>query len=320
MKEPPTPMKIYLAKPRGFCAGVDRAIEIVELSLKAYGAPIYVRHEIVHSRHVVNSLRQKGAKFVEELDEVPDGATVIFSAHGVAKSVWEEAERRHLKVIDATCPLVIKVHNEVNRDHTQGYELILIGHAGHPEVIGTLGQVPDKFHLVSSVTDVERLKVEDAHHLSYVTQTTLSVDECRDIVAALNRRFPGIKGPHQEDICYATQNRQNAVKELSKLVDVILVIGSPNSSNSNRLRELGEYCGIPSYLIDSSADINPEWVKHARGVGITAGASAPEVLVTDVVEYLKGFGAAVVEELTVIEEDVEFSLPKELVTIQPVAR
>ena len=313
-------MKIYLAKPRGFCAGVDRAIEIVELSLKAYGAPIYVRHEIVHSRHVVNSLRQKGAVFVEELDEVPDGATVIFSAHGVAKSVWEEAERRNLKVIDATCPLVIKVHNEVNRDHTQGYELILIGHAGHPEVIGTLGQVPDKFHLVSSVADVERLKVEDTHHLSYVTQTTLSVDECRDIVAALNRRFPGIKGPHQEDICYATQNRQNAVKELSKLVDVILVIGSPNSSNSNRLRELGEYCGIPSYLIDSSADINPEWVKHARGVGITAGASAPEVLVTDVVEYLKGFGAAVVEELTVIEEDVEFSLPKELVTIQPVSR
>jgi 4-hydroxy-3-methylbut-2-enyl diphosphate reductase len=312
-------MKIYLAKPRGFCAGVDRAIDIVELSLKAYGAPIYVRHEIVHSRHVVNSLRQKGAVFVEELDEVPDGATVIFSAHGVAKSVWEEAERRHLKVIDATCPLVIKVHNEVNRDHTQGYELILIGHAGHPEVIGTLGQVPDKFHLVSSVADVERLKVEDTYHLSYVTQTTLSVDECRDIVAALNRRFPGIKGPHQEDICYATQNRQNAVKELSKLVDVILVIGSPNSSNSNRLRELGEYCGIPSYLIDSSADINPDWVKHARGVGITAGASAPEVLVTEVVEYLKGFGAAVVEELTVIEEDVEFSLPKELVTIQPVA-
>lgn len=312
-------MKIYLAKPRGFCAGVDRAIDIVELSLKAYGAPIYVRHEIVHSRHVVNSLRQKGAVFVEELDEVPDGATVIFSAHGVAKSVWEEAERRHLKVIDATCPLVIKVHNEVNRDHTQGYELILIGHAGHPEVIGTLGQVPDKFHLVSSVADVERLKVEDTYHLSYVTQTTLSVDECRDIVTALNRRFPGIKGPHQEDICYATQNRQNAVKELSKLVDVILVIGSPNSSNSNRLRELGEYCGIPSYLIDSSADINPDWVKHARGVGITAGASAPEVLVAEVVEYLKGFGAAVVEELTVIEEDVEFSLPKELVTIQPVA-
>ena len=309
-------MKIYLAKPRGFCADVDRAIEIVDLSLKAYGAPIYVRHEIVHSRHVVNSLRQKGAVFVEELNEVPDGAIVIFSAHGVSKEVWEEGRSRHLKIIDATCPLVIKVHNEVNRDYNQGYELILIGHAGHPEVIGTLGQVPDKFHLVSSVSDVERLKVDNRHHLSYATQTTLSVDECRDIVAALNRRFPGIKGPHQEDICYATQNRQNAVKELSKLVDVILVIGSPNSSNSNRLRELAEFCGISSYLIDSSQDINPEWVRHARAVGITAGASAPEVLVTEVVAYLKNLGADEVEELTVIEEDVEFLLPKELVTVK----
>ncbi len=309
-------MKIYLAKPRGFCAGVDRAIEIVDLSLKAYGAPIYVRHEIVHSRHVVNTLRDKGAVFVEELNEVPDGAIVIFSAHGVAKEVWEESTRRNLKVIDATCPLVIKVHNEVNRDYTQGYELILIGHAGHPEVIGTLGQVPDKFHLVSSVGDVEKLEVENHQHLSYVTQTTLSVDECRDIVAALNRRFPGIKGPHQEDICYATQNRQNAVKELAKLCDVILVIGSPNSSNSNRLRELAEHCGIPSYLIDSYRDIHIEWLKNAQAVGITAGASAPEVLVTEVVEYLKRSGAHEVEELTVIEEDVEFLLPKELVTVK----
>lgn len=313
-------MKIYLANPRGFCAGVDRAIEIVELSLKAYGAPIYVRHEIVHSRHVVNSLRQKGAVFVEELHEAPDGAIVIFSAHGVAKEVWEEARRRSLKVIDATCPLVIKVHHEVNRDHVQGYELILIGHAGHPEVIGTLGQIPDKFHLVSSVRDVEALHVESQDHLSYVTQTTLSVDECRDIVQALNRRFPGIKGPHQEDICYATQNRQNAVKELAKLVDVILVIGSPNSSNSNRLRELAEYCGIPSFLIDSAADISPEWVEHVRAVGITAGASAPEILVTEVVDYLKRFGEVDVENLTVIEEDVEFLLPKELVTVQPSSR
>jgi 4-hydroxy-3-methylbut-2-enyl diphosphate reductase len=309
-------MKIYLAKPRGFCAGVDRAIEIVDLSLKAYGAPIYVRHEIVHSRHVVNTLRDKGAVFVEELNEVPDGAIVIFSAHGVAKEVWEESTRRNLKVIDATCPLVIKVHNEVNRDYTQGYELILIGHAGHPEVIGTLGQVPDKFHLVSSVSDVEKLQVENHQHLSYVTQTTLSVDECRDIVAALNRRFPGIKGPHQEDICYATQNRQNAVKELAKLCDVILVIGSPNSSNSNRLRELAEHCGIASYLIDSYRDIHTEWMKDAQAVGITAGASAPEVLVNEVVEYLKRSGAHEVEELTVIEEDVEFLLPKELVTVK----
>ncbi len=313
-------MKIYLANPRGFCAGVDRAIDIVELSLKTYGAPIYVRHEIVHSRHVVNSLRQKGAVFVEELSEVPDGAIVIFSAHGVAKEVWAEANRRRLKIIDATCPLVIKVHNEVNRDYTQGYELILIGHAGHPEVIGTLGQIPDKFHLVSSVGDVEALQVENAQHLSYVTQTTLSVDECRDIVEALHRRFPGIKGPHQEDICYATQNRQNAVKELTGLVDVILVIGSPNSSNSNRLRELAERCGIASYLIDSSADINPDWVKDARAVGISAGASAPEVLVMEVVEYLKRFGPSDVEELTVIEEDVEFLLPKELVSIKSVSQ
>ena len=313
-------MKIYLANPRGFCAGVDRAIEIVELSLKAYGAPIYVRHEIVHSRHVVNSLRQNGAVFVEELSDVPDNSIVIFSAHGVAKEVWDEANRRGLRVIDATCPLVIKVHKEVNRDHSQGYELILIGHAGHPEVIGTLGQVPDKFHLVSSVGDVESLSVENHAHLSYVTQTTLSVDECRSIVAALNRRFPGIKGPHQEDICYATQNRQNAVKELAKLVDVILVIGSTNSSNSNRLRELGEHYGIPSHLIDSSDDIDPSWVKDAATVGISAGASAPEVLVTEVVDYLKQFGTSDVQELTVVEEDVEFLLPKELVSVQSSTR
>jgi 4-hydroxy-3-methylbut-2-enyl diphosphate reductase len=306
-------MKIYLANPRGFCAGVDRAIDIVDLSLKKYGAPIYVRHEIVHSRHVVNSLRHKGA-------EVPEGSVVIFSAHGVAKSVWDEANRRRLHVIDATCPLVIKVHNEVNRDYTQGYDLILIGHAGHPEVIGTLGQVPDKFHLVSSVEDVEKLQVQNTANLSYVTQTTLSVDECRDIVGALHKRFPHIKGPHQEDICYATQNRQNAVKELSKLVDVILVIGSPNSSNSNRLRELGEHCGISSYLIDSAADINPEWVKKAKAIGITAGASAPEVLVEEVVAYLKTYGSAEVEDLTVIEEDVEFLLPKELITIAPASK
>ena len=305
--------KIYLANPRGFCAGVDRAIEIVELSLKRYGAPIYVRHEIVHSRHVVNSLRERGAVFVEELGDVPDGALVIFSAHGVAKEVWEDARRRNLKVIDATCPLVIKVHNEVNRDYANDYELILIGHAGHPEVVGTLGQIPDKFHLVSSVEDVENLQVESSDHLSYVTQTTLSVDECREIVEALNARFPGIKGPHQEDICYATQNRQNAVKELAKIVDLILVIGSPNSSNSNRLRELAERFAIPSYLIDSYKDIQNDWLKGVEAIGITAGASAPEVLVSEVVAYLKGLGASEVEELTVIEENVEFLLPKELV-------
>lgn len=305
-------MKIYLANPRGFCAGVDRAIEIVDLSLKTYGAPIYVRHEIVHSRHVVETLRGKGAIFVEELSEVPDGAIVIFSAHGVAKAVWEESKQRNLKVIDATCPLVIKVHNEVNRDYSNTYELILIGHAGHPEVVGTLGQVPDKFHLVSSVEDVEILEVESPLHLSYVTQTTLSVDECRDIVFALHQRFPGIKGPHQEDICYATQNRQNAVKELTRFVDVILVMGSPNSSNSNRLRELGERCGIPSYLIDSYQDIQLGWIEGVNAVGIAAGASAPEVLVSQVIKFLKEHGADSVEELTVVEEDVEFLLPKEL--------
>lgn len=309
-------MKIYLANPRGFCAGVDRAIEIVDLSLKTYGSPIYVRHEIVHSRHVVESLRTKGAVFVEELDEVPDGSIVIFSAHGVAKSVWDEARRRGLKVIDATCPLVIKVHNEVNRDYANNYELILIGHAGHPEVVGTLGQVPDKFHLVSSVEDVENLQVSKASHLSYVTQTTLSVDECRDIVEALNRRFPGIKGPHQEDICYATQNRQNAVKALANHVDVILVIGSPNSSNSTRLKELGERCGKSSYLIDSYKDIQPSWLEGVNAIGIAAGASAPEILVSEVVEYLKQLGADEVEELTVVEEDVEFLLPRELLAAQ----
>jgi 4-hydroxy-3-methylbut-2-enyl diphosphate reductase len=309
-------VKIYLGNPRGFCAGVDRAIEIVELSLKTYGAPIYVRHEIVHSRHVVNSLRERGAVFVEELNEVPDGSIVIFSAHGVAKEVWEESRHRNLKVIDATCPLVIKVHNEVNRDYVNEFELILIGHAGHPEVVGTLGQVPDKFHLVSSVEDVETLSVENPHHLSYVTQTTLSVDECREIVGALNRRFPGIKGPHQEDICYATQNRQNAVKELATFVDVILVIGSPNSSNSNRLRELAERFEIPSYLIDSYQDIKMEWIQHAKAVGITAGASAPEVLVSEVVAYLKDIEPSEVEELTVVEEDVEFLLPRELLMPQ----
>jgi 4-hydroxy-3-methylbut-2-enyl diphosphate reductase len=305
-------LKIFLANPRGFCAGVDRAIEIVDLSLKTYGAPIYVRHEIVHSRHVVEALRGKGAIFVEELNAVPDGAIVIFSAHGVAKEVWEESTRRNLKVIDATCPLVIKVHNEVNRDYSNEYELILIGHAGHPEVVGTLGQVPDKFHLVSSVEDVDTLEVDNPLHLSYVTQTTLSVDECRDIVEALHRRFPGIKGPHQEDICYATQNRQNAVKELSRFVDVILVIGSPNSSNSNRLRELGERCGIHSYLIDSYQDIQTQWLEGVQAIGIAAGASAPEVLVTQVIKFLKEQGADTVEELTVVEENVEFLLPKEL--------
>lgn len=305
-------MKILLAKPRGFCAGVDRAIEIVEMALKLYGPPVYVRHEIVHNRHVVETLRAKGAVFIEELNEVPDGVPVIFSAHGVAKSVWADAQRRKLKAIDATCPLVLKVHQEVDRDYHKGYELILIGHAGHPEVIGTLGQIPDKFHLVSSVKNVESLVVEDPDHLSYVTQTTLSVDECKDIVEALNRRFPKIKGPRQEDICYATQNRQNAVKEMARSVDLLLVLGAPNSSNSNRLKELGEQRGVRAYLIESSRDIQTAWLAGVETIGITAGASAPEQLVQEVVDFLKTQGADELEELSVVEENVEFQLPQEL--------
>ena len=305
-------MKILLARPRGFCAGVDRAIEIVEQSLKVFGPPVYVRHEIVHNRFVVDSLRAQGAVFVEELSEAPDGVPVIFSAHGVAKSVWEDARARGLKVIDATCPLVLKVHQEVNREHRDGFELILIGHAGHPEVIGTLGQIPDKFHLVSSVREVEELVVSDPDHLSYVTQTTLSIDECKEIVDALHRRFPRIKGPRQEDICYATQNRQNAVKAMAHRVDLLLVLGAPNSSNSNRLRELGEQCGVRAHLIESAGDIRTEWLDGTNTVGITAGASAPERLVTEVVAYLQARGAGGVEELAFVEEDVEFHLPKEL--------
>jgi 4-hydroxy-3-methylbut-2-enyl diphosphate reductase len=305
-------MKIILAKPRGFCAGVDRAIDIVEMALKLHGPPVYVRHEIVHNRHVVETLRAKGAVFVEELNEVPNGVPVIFSAHGVAKSVWADARKRKLKAIDATCPLVLKVHQEVDRDHRRGYELILIGHAGHPEVIGTLGQIPDKFHLVSSVKDVEHLTVEDPDHLSYVTQTTLSVDECKEIVEALHRRFPKIKGPRQEDICYATQNRQNAVKEMADHVDLLLVLGAPNSSNSNRLKELGEQRGVRAYLIESFEDIKTAWLAGVETVGITAGASAPERLVQEVVDYLKSQGADELEELTVVEENVEFQLPQEL--------
>ncbi len=305
-------MKILLAKPRGFCAGVDRAIEIVELALKLHGPPVYVRHEIVHNRHVVETLRTKGAVFIEELNEVPDGVPVIFSAHGVAKAVWAEARTRKLKAIDATCPLVLKVHQEVDRDHHKGYELILIGHAGHPEVIGTLGQIPDKFHLVSSVKDVENLAVEDPDHLSYVTQTTLSVDECKDIVEALTRRFPIIKGPRQEDICYATQNRQNAVKKMADSVDLLLVLGAPNSSNSNRLKELGEQRGVRAYLIESFRDIQTAWLKGIETIGITAGASAPEQLVQEVVDFLKTQGADELEELSVVEENVEFQLPQEL--------
>ncbi|MHC4939247.1 MAG: 4-hydroxy-3-methylbut-2-enyl diphosphate reductase [Planctomycetota bacterium] len=306
--------KVFLAEPRGFCAGVDRAIEIVEQALEIYGAPIYVRHEIVHNRHVVEGLRAKGAVFVEELDEVPEEAVVIFSAHGVARSVVDEAKRRNLRHIDATCPLVTKVHREADQMAHRGRHLVLIGHAGHPEVEGTLGQVPEgTMTLVETVEDVAALEVDPDHELAFVTQTTLSMDDTAEIVAALQRKFPHIKGPRQEDICYATQNRQNAVKEMANHCQVILVLGAPNSSNSNRLVEVAQGMGCSSYLLQSADELDPAWLEDAAGVGVTAGASAPEVLVQELVEALKGHGATGVETLTLTEERVQFQLPSELI-------
>src|SRR5213078_4827498 len=291
------PMKVILAQPRGFCAGVVRAIEIVERALEKYGPPVYVRHEIVHNKHVVESLKAKGAVFVEELSDVPADAVTIFSAHGVAKSVEEEAEARRLPVLNATCPLVTKVHNQGKRYVGQGRKLILIGHAGHPEVEGTMGQIPSPVLLVQNEQDVEALDVPVDKPVAYVTQTTLSVDDTRDIIAALQRRFKDIIGPETRDICYATQNRQSAVRELSKLVDVILVVGANNSSNSNRLREIGADAGIPSYLIADGSELDPAWVRDAKTVGITAGASAPEVLVEDVIAALRRLGQVEVSTL-----------------------
>lgn len=308
-------MDILLANPRGFCAGVDRAIEIVERVLDLYGPPIYVRHEVVHNRFVVESLKVRGAVFVDELDQVPEGATVIFSAHGVAQRVREEAEARRLRVFDATCPLVTKVHLEVARHCKGGYELVLIGHRGHPEVEGTMGQHRGgggQIHLVESVADIAGLRVSDPDHLAYVTQTTLSVDDTAQIVAALQARFPKIQGPKRSDICYATQNRQDAVKALAARCDLMLVVGSPNSSNSNRLRELAEKQGCPAYLIDGPDDIRQEWLQRAPRVGLSAGASAPEVLVAQVIERLRQWGAASVEEQAGIREQVVFALPREL--------
>jgi len=305
-------MQIYLANPRGFCAGVDRAIEIVERALELFGAPIYVRHEVVHNRFVVNDLRTKGAVFVDELEQVPAGATVIFSAHGVSRSVQEEAAQRGLRVFDATCPLVTKVHMEVVRYRNNGTECILIGHARHPEVEGTMGQAKDGMYLVESVQDVMKLKVRDESNLAYVTQTTLSMDDTARIVAALRERFPNIKGPKKDDICYATQNRQDAVKRLSKTVEVMLVVGSPNSSNSNRLREVAEGQGIHAYMIDGPADIQREWLGGAQKVGLTAGASAPEQLVQQVIARLREWGAELVQEGDGMVENVMFPLPKSL--------
>jgi len=305
-------MEVLLANPRGFCAGVERAIEIVERALERFGAPIYVRHEIVHNKYVVENLRAKGAVFVEELDEVPEGATVIFSAHGVAKAVQAEAERRGLKIFDATCPLVTKVHIEVQKMLREGYEIVMIGHRGHPEAEGTMGQAAKGMHLVETMEDVQKLEVASPERLAYVTQTTLSVDDARKIVAALQARFPGIRGPKKDDICYATQNRQDAVKFMAPRCDVVIVVGSPNSSNSNRLREVSEHMGVQAYMVDRADDLRPEWVAGKRRVGVTAGASAPEVLVNELIERLKALGAGEVRPLEGIPENVIFSIPREL--------
>ncbi len=304
--------EILLANPRGFCAGVERAIEIVERALARFGAPIYVRHEVVHNKFVVDDLRAKGAVFVEELAEVPAGNTVIFSAHGVSQAVRDEAVSRGLRVFDATCPLVTKVHLEVGRMREQGREIVMIGHKGHPEVEGTMGQVKDGIHLVESAGDVARLQVADPDKLAYVTQTTLSVDDAAGIVAALRGRFPNIVGPKKDDICYATQNRQDVVKFMTPHADVVFVVGSRNSSNSNRLREVAELRGVPAYLVDNAEGIDPAWIEGKRRVGVTAGASAPEVLVTEVIERLKQLGGGSVRNLDGVPEKVTFPLPKEL--------
>jgi 4-hydroxy-3-methylbut-2-enyl diphosphate reductase len=312
-------MKVILAKPRGFCAGVERAIEIVERALEKYGAPVYVRHEIVHNKYVVDSLRAKGAQFVEELDEIPPGGITVFSAHGVSQKVEDDAALRSLPVIDATCPLVSKVHAEAQRYADGGRDVILIGHDGHPEVEGTMGRVTGKVHLVATPEDVAGLEVSDPRRLSYVTQTTLSVDDTKSVIDALTERFPDIIGPSTKDICYATQNRQRAVRELANLVDVILVVGAHNSSNSNRLRELAGEMGIRGYLIADASSLDPAWVKGVNAVGVTAGASAPEVLVTEVVERLKELGATEVEILAGVEENVRFKMPPELADMAAVS-
>lgn len=304
--------EILLAQPRGFCAGVDRAIEIVERALAEFGAPIYVRHEIVHNAYVVEDLRRKGAVFIEELADVPAGHTVIFSAHGVSKAVQEEAEARGLRVFDATCPLVTKVHVEVAKMHREGCEIIMIGHGGHPEVEGTMGQVKEGMYLVETVEDVENLTVNNPDRLAYVSQTTLSVDDTAHIIAALKRRFPNIVEPKKGDICYATTNRQEAVKFMAPQVNVVIVVGSPNSSNSNRLREVAEKKGTEAYMVDDASQIEPAWLEGKARVGVTAGASAPEVLVQQVIDRLKQFGAKSVRPLAGVEENVTFPLPKGL--------
>ncbi len=307
-------MQVLLAKPRGFCAGVDRAIEIVERALQIHGAPIYVRHEVVHNKFVVNDLRTKGAVFVEDLSEVPAGSTVIFSAHGVSQDVRREADGRQLKVFDATCPLVTKVHVEVAKMRELGREIVMIGHHGHPEVEGTMGQARGGMYLVETLDDVALLTVADESNLAFVTQTTLSVDDASQIVSALKKRFPTIVGPKKDDICYATQNRQDAIKVLAQQCDVVIVVGSPNSSNSNRLREVAANQNVAAYMVDNAGELKPEWVAGKARVGVTAGASAPEVLVQEVVARLRELGATEVSELAGITERVTFPLPKNLAT------
>jgi 4-hydroxy-3-methylbut-2-enyl diphosphate reductase len=305
-------MDVLLAQPRGFCAGVDRAIEIVERAIATHGAPVYVRHEIVHNRYVVDELRAKGAIFVDELDQVPAGGIVIFSAHGVSQAVQADAAARGLRVFDATCPLVTKVHVEVAKMRAAGREIVMIGHKGHPEVEGTMGQVDGGMQLVETVGDVEKLHVRDPQALAYVTQTTLSLDDAAEVIAALKRRFPTIAEPKKSDICYATQNRQDAVKFMAPQVDMVIVVGSLNSSNSNRLREVAERFGVPAHLVDGADDIDPSWLQGRQRIGVTAGASAPEVLVEAVVGRLRALGARTVRPLAGVQEDVVFPLPKGL--------
>ncbi len=308
-------LKVVLAQPRGFCAGVERAIDIVERALEKYGAPVYVRHEIVHNKFVVETLRERGAIFVEEINEIPTGAVTIFSAHGVSKKVEDGSLVRELDVIDATCPLVTKVHKEGRRYAAKGYDIVLIGHIGHPEVEGTLGQIPGTVHVISEPEDVDGLKVADDERVSFVTQTTLSVNDTKDVIAALKNRFPNIVGPDTRDICYATQNRQTAVIAMAKQVDLLLVVGAHNSSNSNRLREIGENFGIPSYLIEDASMFDPAWLNDVKTVGLTAGASAPETLVQDTIARLRNYRTITVETLDGVEENIHFKLPRELAEV-----
>ena len=309
------PIRVVLAKPRGFCAGVERAIDIVERALEKYGAPVYVRHEIVHNKRVVETLKARGAIFVEEVEEIPQGAVTIFSAHGVARKVEDNATGRALEVIDATCPLVTKVHKEGRRYAAKGYDIVLIGHLGHPEVEGTLGQIPGAVHVLDTVEEVEKLNVADPDRVAFVTQTTLSVRDTKDVIAALKSRFPNIIGPDTRDICYATQNRQTAVLEMTSEVDLLLVVGAQNSSNSNRLRELGQKMGVPSYLIEDATMLDPAWLKAVKTIGLTAGASAPEQLVEEVIARLKKIANITVEAFMGVEENVHFKLPPELADV-----